>query len=156
MTAFTIVLWAFGVEPRMRRVGPDDDAADPWWAPSCRSHLTGISSGSWWICWRCHDGFADEKSGLAARVSYYICRSPASYSGIRPRPCYSHGALPRPPFDDRPYRHAIVWALVEVARLQAAQQSFALIMLTTIDLCAGLGLLYGSLGAPKLSRRYSS
>ena len=72
ITAFTIVLWAFGVMNNgvasvlmMALLIPA--GARPALA------FSGFSSGSWWILLAVlYYGFAMQKTGLAARVSYYI------------------------------------------------------------------------------------
>jgi di/tricarboxylate transporter len=74
ITAFTIVLWAFGVMNNgiasvlmMALLIPA--GARPALA------LSGFSSGSWWVLVAVlYYGFAMQKTGLAARISYYICR----------------------------------------------------------------------------------
>src|ERR1700722_18084763 len=83
ITAFTIVLWAFGVMNNgvasvlmMALLIPA--GAKPALA------LSGVSSGSWWILLAVlYYGFVMQKTGLAALTSYYILSLfPASYSGI--------------------------------------------------------------------------
>src|ERR1700677_761219 len=83
ITAFTIVLWAFGVMNNgvasvlmMALLIPA--GARPALA------LSGFSTGSWWILLAVlYYGFAMQKTGLAARVSYYILSLfPGSYFGI--------------------------------------------------------------------------
>ena len=107
ITAFTIVLWAFGVMNNgvasvlmMALLIPA--GAKPALA------LSGFSSGSWWILLAVlYYGFAMQKTGLAARISYYIL---SLFPGVLFRNPgrvlrHRHGALARHSFHDRPHRH---------------------------------------------------
>src|SRR6202453_2409347 len=83
ITAFTIVLWAFGVMNNGVASVLMIAMLIPAGATPALA-LRGFSSGSWW----CHlavlyDGFAMQKTGLAARASHYILSQfPASYSAL--------------------------------------------------------------------------
>ena len=154
ITAFTIVLWAFGVMNNgvasvlmMALLIPA--GAKPSLA------LSGFSSGSWWILLAVlYYGFAMQKTGLAARVSYYILSLfPASYSGILAA-FFVIGTVLSLGIPSMTVRTAIMvpiaWALVKSLDLKPRSKASALIMLTTIEMAVvpGLGLLYGSLDGP--------
>jgi divalent anion:Na+ symporter, DASS family len=154
ITAFTIVLWAFGVMNNgvasvlmMALLIPA--GAKPALA------LSGFSSGSWWILLAVlYYGFAMQKTGLAARVSYYILSLfPGSYSGILAA-FFLVGAVLSFGIPSMTVRTAIMvpiaWALVQALGLKPRSKGSALIMLTTIEMAVvpGLGLLYGSLDGP--------
>ncbi len=154
ITAFTIVLWAFGVMNNgvasvlmMALLIPA--GARPALA------LSGFSSGSWWILLAVlYYGFAMQKTGLAARTSYYILSLfPASYSGILAA-FFVIGTVLSLGIPSMTVRTAIMvpiaWALVQSLDLKPRSKGSALIMLTTIEMAVvpGLGLLYGSLDGP--------
>jgi len=154
ISAFTIVLWAFGVMNNgvasvlmMALLIPA--GAKPALA------LSGFSSGSWWILLAVlYYGFAMQKTGLAARVSYYILSLfPASYSGILAA-FFVIGTLLSLGIPSMTVRTAIMvpiaWAVVKSLDLKPRSRGSALIMLTTIEMAVvpGLGLLYGSLDGP--------
>src|SRR5580704_10704278 len=154
ITAFTIVLWAFGVMNNgvasvlmMALLIPA--GARPALA------LSGFSSGSWWILLAVlYYGFAMQKTGLAARVSYYILSLfPASYSGILGA-FFVIGTALSLGIPSMTVRTAIMvpiaWALVKSLDMKPRSKGSALIMLTTIEMAVvpGLGLLYGSLDGP--------
>src|SRR5580693_670690 len=154
ITAFTIVLWAFGVMNNgvasvlmMALLIPA--GARPALA------LSGFSSGSWWILLAVlYYGFAMQKTGLAARVSYYILSLfPGSYSGILAA-FFLVGTVLSFGIPSMTVRTAIMvpiaWALVQSLGLKPRSKGSALIMLTTIEMAVvpGLGLLYGSLDGP--------
>jgi len=154
ITAFTIVLWAFGVMNNgvasvlmMALLIPA--GAKPSLA------LSGFSTGSWWILLAVlYYGFAMQKTGLAARVSYYILSLfPGSYSGILAA-FFLVGTVLSFGIPSMTVRTAIMvpiaWALVQSLGLKPRSKGSALIMLTTIEMAVvpGLGLLYGSLDGP--------
>src|ERR1700722_8027283 len=154
ITAFTIVLWAFGVMNNgvasvlmMALLIPA--SARPALA------LSGFSTGSWWILLAVlYYGFAMQKTGLAARVSYYILSLfPGSYSGILAA-FFVVGTVLSFGIPSMTVRTAIMvpiaWALVQSLGLKPRSKGSALIMLTTIEMAVvpGLGLLYGSLDGP--------
>jgi di/tricarboxylate transporter len=99
-------------------------------------------------------GFAMQKTGLAARVSYYILSLfPGSYSGILAA-FFVVGTVLSFGIPSMTVRTAIMvpiaWALVQSLGLKPRSKGSALIMLTTIEMAVipGLGLLYGSLDGP--------
>ncbi len=154
ITAFTIVLWAFGVMNNgvasvlmMALLIPA--GAKPALA------LSGFSTGSWWILLAVlYYGFAMQKTGLAARVSYYILSLfPGTYSGILAA-FFVVGTVLSFGIPSMTVRTAIMvpiaWALVQSLGLKPRSKGSALIMLTTIEMAVvpGLGLLYGSLDGP--------
>jgi DASS family divalent anion:Na+ symporter len=154
ITAFTIVLWAFGVMNNgvasvlmMALLIPA--GAKPALA------LSGFSSGSWWVLLAVlYYGFAMQKTGLAARISYYILSLfPASYSGILAA-FFLIGTVLSLGIPSMTVRTAIMvpiaWALVQSLELKPRSKGSALIMLTTVEMAVvpGCGLLYGSLYGP--------
>ena len=126
ISAFTIVLWAFGVMNNgvasvlmMALLIPA--GAKPSLA------LSGFSSGSWWILLAVlYYGFAMQKTGLAARISYYILSSFPCNVFRHPGFVFRnrHGAVVRHSVHDRPHRHhgSDRLGAGEVAGSEAAQQ----------------------------------
>jgi DASS family divalent anion:Na+ symporter len=160
ITAFTIVLWACGVMNNgvasvlmMALLIPA--GAKPSLA------LSGFSSGSWWVLLAVlYYGFAMQKTGLAARISYYILSLfPASYSGILAA-FFLIGTALSLGIPSMTVRTAIMvpiaWALVQSLDLKPRSNGSALIMLTTVEMAVvpGLGLLYGSLDGPVVASMF--
>jgi DASS family divalent anion:Na+ symporter len=160
ITAFTIVLWAFGVMNNgvasvlmMALLIPA--GAKPSLA------LSGFSSGSWWVLLAVlYYGFAMQKTGLAARISYYILSLfPASYSGILAA-FFVIGTVLSLGIPSMTVRTAIMvpiaWALVKSLDLKPRSKGSALIMLTTVEMAVvpGCGLLYGSLYGPVIDSMF--
>jgi DASS family divalent anion:Na+ symporter len=160
ITAFTIVLWAFGVMNNgvasvlmMALLIPA--GAKPSLA------LSGFSSGSWWVLLAVlYYGFAMQKTGLAARISYYILSLfPASYSGILAA-FFVIGTVLSLGIPSMTVRTAIMvpiaWALVQSLDLKPRSKGSALIMLTTVEMAVvpGCGLLYGSLYGPVIASMF--
>ncbi len=154
ITAFTIVLWAFGVMNNGVAAVLMMALLIPAGArPSLA--LSGFSSGSWWVLLAVlYYGFAMQKTGLAARISYYILSLfPASYSGILAA-FFVVGTVLSLGIPSMTVRTAIMvpiaWALVQSLDLKPRSKGSALIMLTTIEMAVvpGCGLLYGSLFGP--------
>jgi len=160
ITAFTIVLWAFGVMNNgvasvlmMALLIPA--GAKPALV------FSGFSGGSWWILLAVlYYGFAMQKTGLAARVSYYILSLfPASYSGILGA-FFVIGMVLSLGIPSMTVRTAIMvpiaWALVQSLDLKPRSKGSALIMLTTVEMAVvpGLGLLYGSLDGPVVAAMF--
>jgi divalent anion:Na+ symporter, DASS family len=154
ITAFTIVLWAFGVMNN----GVASVLMMALLIPAGARPavvFSGFSSGSWWILLAVlFYGFAMQKTGLAARVSYYILSLfPASYSGILAA-FFVIGTVLSLGIPSMTVRTAIMvpiaWALVRSLDLKPRSKGSALIMLTTIEMAVvpGCGLLYGSLYGP--------
>jgi divalent anion:Na+ symporter, DASS family len=154
ITGFTIVLWAFGVINNgvasvLMMALLIAAGAKPALA------FSGFSSGSWWILLAVlYYGFAMQKTGLAARTSYYILSLfPASYSGILAA-FFVIGTVLSLGIPSMTVRTAIMvpiaWALVQALGLKPRSKGSALIMLTTVEMAVvpGLGLLYGSLDGP--------
>src|SRR6202046_1943995 len=154
ITAFTIVLWAFGVMNNgvasvLMRALLIPAGAQP------ALLFSGFASGSWWILLAVlYYGFAMQKTGLAARISYYILSLfPASYSGILAA-FFVIGMALSLGIPSMTVRTAIMvpiaWAVVKSLELKPRSHGSALIMLTTIEMAVvpGLGLLYGSLDGP--------
>ena len=117
--------------------------------------LSGFSTGSWWVLLAVlFYGFAMQRTGLAARISYYILSLfPATYSGILAA-FFVIGAVLSLGIPSMTVRTAIMvpiaWALVRSLGLQPRGRGSALIMLTTVEMAVvpGCGLLYGSLYGP--------
>jgi divalent anion:Na+ symporter, DASS family len=160
ITAFTIVLWAFGVMNNgvasvlmMALLIPA--GAKPALV------FSGFSSGSWWVLLAVlYYGFAMQKTGLAARISYYILSLfPASYSGILAA-FFVIGTVLSLGIPSMTVRTAIMvpiaWALVQSLDLKPRSKGSALIMLTTIEMAVvpGCGLLYGSLYGPVVASMF--
>ena len=154
ITAFTIVLWAFGVMNN----GVASVLMMALLIPAGARPavvFSGFSSGSWWILLAVlFYGFAMQKTGLAARVSYYILSLfPATYSGILAA-FFVIGTVLSLGIPSMTVRTAIMvpiaWALVRSLDLKPRSKGSALIMLTTIEMAVvpGCGLLYGSLYGP--------
>src|ERR1700722_10716675 len=154
VTGFTIVLWAFqvmnnGVASVLMMALLIPAGVKPALA------LSGFSTGSWWILLAVlFYGFAMQRTGLAARISYWILSLfPATYSGILAA-FFVIGAVLSLGIPSMTVRTAIMvpiaWALVQSLELKPRSKGSALIMLTTIEMAVvpGLGLLYGSLDGP--------
>jgi anion transporter len=160
ITAFTIVLWAFGVMNN----GVASVLMMALLIPAgARPALvfSGFSSGSWWVLLAVlYYGFAMQKTGLAARISYYILSLfPASYSGILAA-FFVIGTVLSLGIPSMTVRTAIMvpiaWALVQSLDLKPRSKGSALIMLTTIEMAVvpGCGLLYGSLYGPVVASMF--
>src|SRR5260370_30744440 len=154
VTGFTIVLWAFqvmnnGVASVLMMALLIPAGVKPSLA------LSGFSTGSWWVLLAVlFYGFAIQRTGLAARISYYIMSLfPATYSGILAA-FFAIGAILSLGIPSMTVRTAIMvpiaWALVQSLELKPRSRSSALIMLTTVEMAVvpGCGLLYGSLFGP--------
>src|SRR5579862_7166644 len=154
VSGFTIVLWAFqvmnnGVASVLMMALLIPAGVKPSLA------LSGFSSGSWWILLAVlYYGFAMQRTGLAARISYWILSLfPASYSGILAA-FFVIGTVLSLGIPSMTVRTAIMvpiaWAVVKSLDLKPRSHGSALIMLTTIEMAVvpGLGLLYGSLDGP--------
>ena len=154
VTGFTIVLWAFqvmnnGVASVLMMALLIPAGVRPPLA------LSGFSGGSWWILLAVlFYGFAMQRTGLAARISYWILSLfPASYSGILGA-FFVIGAVLSLGIPSMTVRTAIMvpiaWALVKSLDLKPRSRGSALIMLTTVEMAVvpGCGLLYGSLFGP--------
>jgi len=154
VTGFTIVLWAFqvmnnGVASVLMMALLIPAGVKPVLA------LSGFSSGSWWILLAVlFYGFAMQRTGLAARISYWILSLfPGSYSGILAA-FFVIGAVLSLGIPSMTVRTAIMvpiaWALVKSLDLKPRSRGSALIMLTTVEMAVvpGCGLLYGSLFGP--------
>jgi anion transporter len=154
ITGFTIVLWAFqvmnnGVASVLMMALLIPAGVKPSLA------LSGFSGGSWWILLAVlFYGFAMQRTGLAARISYWILSLfPATYSGTLAA-FFVIGAVLSLGIPSMTVRTAIMvpiaWALVKSLDLQPRSQGSALIMLTTVEMAVvpGCGLLYGSLFGP--------
>ncbi len=151
ITAFTIVLWAFGaMNNGVASVLMMALLIPAGVKPSLA--LSGFSSGSWWVLLAVlYYGFAMQKTGLAGRISYYILSLfPASYTGILGA-FFAIGAVLSFGIPSMTVRTAIMvpiaWALVQSLHLKPRGKGSALIMLTTVEMAVvpGCGLLYGSL-----------
>jgi divalent anion:Na+ symporter, DASS family len=160
ITAFTIVLWAFsvmnnGVASVLMMALLIPAGARPALV------FSGFSSGSWWVLLAVlYYGFAMQKTGLAARISYYILSLfPASYSGILAA-FFLIGTVLSLGIPSMTVRTAIMvpiaWALVQSLDLKPRSKGSALIMLTTIEMAVvpGCGLLYGSLYGPVVASMF--
>jgi anion transporter len=154
ITAFTIVLWAFGaMNNGVASVLMMALLIPAGVKPSLA--LSGFSSGSWWVLLAVlYYGFAMQKTGLAGRISYYILSLfPASYTGILGA-FFAIGAVLSFGIPSMTVRTAIMvpiaWALVQSLHLKPRGKGSALIMLTTVEMAVvpGCGLLYGSLYGP--------
>ncbi len=154
ITGFTIILWAFqvmnnGVASVLMMALLIPAGVKPSLA------LSGFSTGSWWVLLAVlFYGFAMQRTGLAARISYYILSLfPATYSGILAA-FFAIGAILSLGIPSMTVRTAIMvpiaWALVQSLELKPRSRSSALIMLTTVEMAVvpGCGLLYGSLFGP--------
>jgi len=154
ITGFTIVLWAFqvmnnGVASVLMMALLIPAGVKPSLA------LSGFSSGSWWVLLAVlFYGFAMQRTGLAARISYYILSLfPANYSGILAA-FFVIGAALSLGIPSMTVRTAIMvpiaWALVQSLDLKPRSRGSSLIMLTTVEMAVvpGCGLLYGSLYGP--------
>ena len=154
ITGFTIILWAFqvmnnGVASVLMMALLIPAGIKPSLA------LSGFSTGSWWVLLAVlFYGFAMQRTGLAARISYYILSLfPATYSGILTA-FFVIGAILSLGIPSMTVRTAIMvpiaWALVQSLKLKPRSRSSALIMLTTVEMAVvpGCGLLYGSLFGP--------
>ena len=154
ITGFTIILWAFqvmnnGVASVLMMALMIPAGIKPSLA------LSGFSSGSWWVLLAVlFYGFAMQRTGLAARISYYILSLfPATYSGILVA-FFVIGAVLSLGIPSMTVRTAIMvpiaWALVQSLELKPRSRGSALIMLTTVEMAVvpGCGLLYGSLYGP--------
>lgn len=154
VSGFTIVLWAFqvmnnGVASVLMMALLIPAGVKPALA------LSGFSTGSWWILLAVlFYGFAMQRTGLAARISYWILSLfPSSYSGILAA-FFVIGAVLSLGIPSMTVRTAIMvpiaWALVKSLDLKPRSKGSALIMLTTVEMAIvpGCGLLYGSLFGP--------
>ena len=154
ITGFTIILWAFqvmnnGVASVLMMALLVPAGVRPALA------LSGFSGGSWWILLAVlFYGFAMQRTGLAARISYWILSLfPATYSGILAA-FFLIGTVLSLGIPSMTVRTAIMvpiaWALVKSLDLKPRSTGSALIMLTTVEMAVvpGCGLLYGSLFGP--------
>ena len=154
VTGFTIILWAFqvmnnGVASVLMMALLIPAGIKPSLA------LSGFSTGSWWVLLAVlFYGFAMQRTGLAARISYYILSLfPATYSGILAA-FFVIGTVLSLGIPSMTVRTAIMvpiaWALVQSLELKPRSKGSALIMLTTVEMAVvpGCGLLYGSLYGP--------
>jgi DASS family divalent anion:Na+ symporter len=123
--------------------------------------FSGFAGGSWWVLVGVlFYGFAMQRTGLAARISYYILSLfPSSYSGIL-LAFFLIGAVLSLGIPSMTVRTAIMvpiaWALVQALGLEPRGKGSALIMLTTIEMAVvpGVGLLYGSLYGPVVASNF--
>ncbi len=119
--------------------------------------LSGFSSPQFWILLSVlFYGFAMQRTGLAARLSYYILTLfPGTYAGILSA-FFVIGLVLALGIPSMTVRTAIMaplaWALVRSLDLAPRSKSAALIMLTAVEMAVapGCAFLYGSLFGPVL------
>ena len=154
IAGFTIILWAFQVMNNGVAAVSMMALLIPAGVKPALA-LSGFSGGAWWILLAVlFYGFAMQRTGLAARVSYWILSLfPATYAGILAA-FFLIGAVLSLGIPSMTVRTAIMvpiaWALVKSLDLQPRSKGSALILLTTVEMAVvpGCGLLYGSLFGP--------